>query len=104
MQQITFSYNWNNKLNCNAFTTLRPFNPNKYKLGEQYELLLKNAPIGVYRIAALHTLDINQINTTIALIDTGYLPEQCKEVIRKMYKLQPNQAFKLNLITLVKIS
>lgn len=30
MNTLNFSKNWNNKLDCKVFTTLRLHNPNKY--------------------------------------------------------------------------
>ena len=31
---INFSYNWNSKLNCSAFTTIRVKNDKKYRIGK----------------------------------------------------------------------
>lgn len=38
--KISFSSNWNNKLTCRYFTTIRIHNPNFYKLNEFYEIVL----------------------------------------------------------------
>ncbi len=44
--KIKFSFNWNNKLENKAFTTIRIHNPNKYKTGNMYEIELNETPKG----------------------------------------------------------
>lgn len=45
---IAFSNNWNNKLDCLAFTTIRLYNPGKYVKGRVYKIKWDgNAHIGV---------------------------------------------------------
>ena len=41
--KITFSSNWNNKLACRYFTTIRLHNPNLYKVNEFYEIILRKS-------------------------------------------------------------
>jgi hypothetical protein len=57
MDTIKFSHNWNNKLDCHAFTTLRRSNPRRYAA----------------------------ISDFITWIDTGYSLDECKGILRKMY-------------------
>lgn len=40
-RSIKFSYNWNQKLNCKAFTTIRIHNDGKYVVGEIYNVYLE---------------------------------------------------------------
>lgn len=38
IKEVSFKTNWNNKLDCLCFTTIRPFNPAKYKAGAIYRI------------------------------------------------------------------
>ena len=82
---INFSTNWNNKLDCMAFTTIRLRNSNKYQIGREYRILLKKKFKKNARIEAIKTIHYNQINEFIAHIDTGYSAHETKNIIQKMY-------------------
>jgi len=84
-EKIDFSQNWNNKLNCKCFTTLR-LKSEKYKIGNVYEITLKGGTMFFAKIIAIKTLKIHQINDFIAAIDTGYSVEEMKRLIKTMYK------------------
>jgi len=43
---IKFSYNWNNKLENKAFTTIRIHNPKKYIAGKAFNIELNGTPKG----------------------------------------------------------
>ena len=86
MKTINFSYNWNNKLDCKAFTTLRLSNRNKYKIGETYAVNLKSKFIKNAQIIDIKTIWLHQINDYITYLDTGYNKEECINIIKKMYK------------------
>ncbi len=91
MDVIKFSYNWNNKLSGKAFTTLRLKNCQKYQIGKTYEIHLKCGKDG-YRffcyalIVDIKDYFINDINDYVAYIDTGYSSEECRQMMRTMYK------------------
>ena len=72
MKTITFSYNWNNKLGRKAFTTIRLYNPNKYKIGETYNINLKKECIGAGKIIAIKNFmlkdSMNSLPTSIRAI------------------------------------
>ena len=104
MQNLIFSYNWNNKLDCKAFTTLRLHNPKKYYPGAEFDVWLnekgkEQAPKGRAITQAVKTFDADQINDFIAFLDTGYNRAQCIQILQRMYK-QENP--KLDLVLLVK--
>lgn len=82
---INFSYNWNNKLNCKAFTTIRLRNANKYQIGKEYNILLKKQLLKSAIIEDIKTIYYNQINEFIARVDTGYSAEETKNILKKMY-------------------
>lgn len=82
---INFSTNWNNKLDCVAFTTLRLRNSNKYQIGREYKIHLKNRFKKNARIEAMRTIYYHQINEFIAHVDTGYSAYETQKIIKKMY-------------------
>ena len=82
---INFSTNWNNKLDCIAFTTIRLKNSTKYQIGKEYEIHLKNTLKKRARIEGIKLIYFHQINEYIAYIDTGYSSEEEKKIIKKMY-------------------
>lgn len=85
MNVIEFSYNWNNKLDCKAFTTLRLANPERFKVGAEYRIVSKDGDHGTARIEAIREITLPKINEFIARLDTGYSAEECKKIIRQMY-------------------
>lgn len=85
MKEITFSYNWNNKLECNCFTTLRLHNPTKYRENEIYRVTHKDRFFYV-TIVKINVIKFHQINDFTSHIDTGYSRKECQNIIKKMYK------------------
>lgn len=83
---IGFSYNWNNKLDCKAFTTLRLHNPKKYEIGCDYEIKLNDESLGTATIVSIKSFKIDKLNEFITYLDTAYSPRKCEELIRRMYK------------------
>ena len=73
---IRFSYNWNNKLDNKAFTTIRLHNPNKYIVGNEYNVEINGKQKGVAFLQDKRTLGINQLNDFICYLDTGYNKQQ----------------------------
>lgn len=86
---IKFSYNWNGKLNCDSFTTLRLHNPLKYCAGHIYDVWLvqgkENKEIGQFVAVEIRQLKLSALNNFIAYLDTGYSVEKAKEIIQRMY-------------------
>lgn len=83
--KINFSYNWNNKLDCKCFTTLRLTNYNKYITGLEYEIQLNNQRIKYARIVEIKVFPLDKINEFISRIDTGYSKEETIKIINRMY-------------------
>jgi hypothetical protein len=100
MQQITFSYNWNNKLDCTAFTTLRLRNDQRYQPGYQYEINLKGESKGIGEITSVKNFYLDQLNPFIAYLDTGYDVAKCREIILRMY---PKVDFNRTMLSLILI-
>lgn len=102
MENIPFSYNWNNKLDCGAFTTIRLYNPNKHFVGNHVRPSLKGADKGAAVIMAVKTFYLHQLNPFISYLDTGYSVEECTRIIRTMYPAVDFAQKKLALILIVK--
>lgn len=104
-QIITFSYNWNNKLDCKAFTTLR-LKQGKYVPEKVYDIYLEkkghNAEyLGKARCEAVKDLHLEQVNEFIAYLDTGYNTVECRRIVRRMYGKE-NPEMQLILLVWVK--
>lgn len=99
MEQLNFSKNWNNKLDCQAFTTLRLPNP-KYQVGRLFDITLLEETKGVGKITAIRYLDIEDIDEYIARLDTGSSVDACKTIIRNIY---PHADFKQQQLALLLI-
>lgn len=84
MEKINFSYNWNNKLDCKYFTTLRL--TKKYNINDKIEISLKNKTICKGTIIDKKAFGYNKINNFIAGIDTGYSVQETKDILKRMYK------------------
>lgn len=87
-RQLKFTYNWNNKLDCVCFTTLRL--SGNWEEGMEVDVWLKGKDGWIAKGPAVildkKTFHLNSINEFIARLDTGYSAEQCKTIVRKMYK------------------
>lgn len=86
METIDFSYNWNNKLECRAFTTLRRHNPTKYKEKETYAIRLKGDTLYEAICIAVKTFPLSKLNVFISYLDTGYSLEETMKIIQRMYR------------------
>ncbi len=100
--QINFSYNWNNKLNCNSFTTIRLEDNEKYIIGKLYQILLNKTINSDANIISIKSFYLTQLNDFIAYIDTGYNKEECTKIMKTMYKNVNFQTKKLSFILLLK--
>lgn len=103
MDEIKFSYNWNNKLDCKAFTTIRIENPNKYKVGHLYYIKLKEEHKGNAACVAIKSFFLKDLNDFIAHLDTGYDRFECEKIIRRMYPNVDFNSVRLYLILLKQI-
>lgn len=91
---IKFSYNWNNKLNCKAFTTLRLHNQTKYRVGKLFEIELNGKPMGKAILQEVRTASLKHLNEFVCFIDTGYSRAQTIGMLQKMYpKIDLNKAY-----------
>lgn len=88
-KDLIFHYNWNGKLDCQCFTTLRLYNAEKYHKGAIFNIYLNDQLKGQAKVLEVNYFTIDKINEFVAHIDTGYSAKECQDMIRKMYKNRP---------------
>ena len=82
MKHLKFSTNWNNKLECRYFTTVRIVN--KFTVGERIIIVFKNK-FKFGRVMETRKIKGEDFNDFLCYLDTGYNLEQTKSIILKMY-------------------
>jgi len=85
METIKFSYNWNNKLDNKAFTTLRLHNPHKYSQGQRYRIESSGQLRGIAVLKEIRTFTLESLNNFVTYLDTGYNVSETKELLQRMY-------------------
>lgn len=98
LTRIDFSHNWNHKLDCDYYTSIRIRNDEKYVVGNYYEVFFKKDKHHESQLVDVRHMFITQLNEFIAGLDTGYSLEECKNILLKMY---PNVDFNNKQITLL---
>lgn len=96
MEIIKFSYNWNKKLNCDCFTTLR-LPSSKFQLHKEFMIELNGVALKTAKIVALKHSNTDTFTDEMCYLDTGYNAEETRNIITKMYKKLPDV---MTLITL----
>lgn len=84
-----FSKNWNGKLNCDYFTTIRLANRAKYYVGARGMVRLEGKPKGMATIIQCKQFLLNELNEFTSRIDTGLPASDCSAMLRIMYKNKP---------------
>lgn len=102
MIDIKFSYNWNRKLDCRAFTTIRIYNSAKHYRGQGVRIVLNNQYIGEGLIYDVKLFYLHQMNEYMAWIDTGYSVQEAQNIIRRMYPKINFETQRLAMILIVK--
>jgi len=85
MKNLKFVQNWNNKLDCNIYTTIRLRNDKKYKVGEHLNVTLQDKQHHVATVLDINHFKLAQMSPGMAMIDTGYLPNEAKRLFRRFY-------------------
>lgn len=87
---FNFSTKWNNKLECDYFTTLRV--SDRYQVGDTGMITLKNQPLFIGEIIAKNELKLaaqpSLYHDLVAYLDTGYKWNDTVEIIKKMYGIE----------------
>lgn len=89
MDRLNFKTNWNNKLNCKVFSTIRPQRAEDfYKLEKKYEIYLNKEFKGIAKIILIQGFHILALSDIECLLDTGYGKDETLKIIEKMYDNQ----------------
>lgn len=90
MKTVIYNTNWNNKLFCDSWSSIRLANSQKYVIGEEYvhQLIVKNRIIIQRHGKLIYTSNFLLENMTLpqAHIDSGYDHIELKKLIQIMYK------------------
>ncbi len=82
---LKFSYNWNSKLHCKVFTTVRLHNPKKYFKDKIFKIEAPGVQIEA-KVDKIFTYKLNDIPEILMMLDTSYYKKEFIEIIEKMYK------------------
>lgn len=85
MNKISFSTNWNNKLDNKVFTTIRPYNPKNFIINQVFEIYHNKNLKGKAEIIKLDHFNLEVIPEGYCYLDTGYSKKETVEIINKMY-------------------
>jgi len=88
MNKIKFTKNWNNKLDCDIFSTIRKSTPSKYKyymknLYKYFEVELAGHVVTAVKLIYVKKLKWQDIPPYLLMLDTG---EENFEKIIKIFK------------------
>ena len=85
-----FSHKWNNKLECDYFTTLRM--SGNHQVGDVGLITLKHQALFIGEIVAKNELKLyaqpSPYLDLIAYLDTGYNWQETVNIIKKMYHIE----------------
>jgi len=90
MERLNFSTNWNKKLDCDVFSTIRLWNPPKHFEGKEVDIYDNSTTPARYKghgkYAIVSEFKLNQLKESAAMLDTGYTLAETINLIRTMYK------------------
>lgn len=92
METISFTHNWNNKLYCRSFSTVRIENPIKYRLNQEYRIFLNQVkgkpPIdrGIATLIHIEYFNLFDVNPAICYLDANLNKETFIKLVLTMYK------------------
>lgn len=82
--RIDFAENWNRKLYCDCFTTIRRAS-HKYKQYARYNLFFKGLYIGQVIVLQVQTFPLGKLPPITATLDTGCSPQQTRQIFQFYY-------------------
>lgn len=85
LPKIDFSANWNNKLLCQIFPTMRLANPDKYVVGRIYNCFLGKDFIGRVELVKINQFKLQSISDEVAFVDTGKSASYLRTLLQNFY-------------------
>lgn len=92
MKTLEFSYNWNRKLDCKSFSTVRIENPSKYILLDEYLVILKtkgkgpDIDKGIARLQSISHFFLDKVSPAISYLDANLNVFEFQKLVLRMYK------------------
>ncbi len=84
MEQIRFSTNWNNKLECLHYSTMR-IGSFKYHVGKDYDIVLQKEHLHIAQIKEIRIRMLWEFDDIDFYLDTGYNKEDSIKMFLEMY-------------------
>lgn len=102
MKRINFAKNWNGKLHCEAFSSLRLANAEKYVVGETYEVWLGERVHSGAVLVSARLLPLREMTEEMAYLDTGLSLKETKALLREFYS-EITEESKMHYLIFIKI-
>lgn len=101
---LKFSYNWNNKLNCNFFTTIRKDNP-LFQSNEVFNIIVNDNTVFTAKILHVFHCTVASLTECQCLHDTGYSKAETRAILSKMHHIDMTEIdnFMIALIYLARV-
>jgi hypothetical protein len=106
MDTLRFSTNWNHKLDCDCFTSIREYSKERFFPGREIQIELKGEAICKARVVLVRECYIDNLTELDCYLDTGYSKAETIRILETMYKNRPvnvhTQKFALVLLKKIK--
>lgn len=99
---ISFSNNWNNKLTCNSFSTIRLI-AQWHKPGIIVNVNFQDMFAFRCTIMTVARIKASQLSNAACYLDTGYNKEETINILLKMYRHKDPDSLMLDYMTLKRI-
>jgi hypothetical protein len=86
MKSISFSKNWNGKLDSQFYPTIRPYKLKDVKVGDIVEVLLNGKLYHQAKVLGIYEVKISNLNNLWTYIDAGVCKKQFIDIIKHIYK------------------
>lgn len=100
---IKFYKNWNNKLKCQYFTTVRP-DWDYYVKGDEYGIMLNGQFQFIGKILSIRRFYLKDLNDYIAYLDAGMDAVDLTAHIKRMYPAKDFTTEKLSFLLIQNIN
>ncbi len=101
MKNVKFNKNWNNKLYCMSFSTVRLSSSTKFKEGEIYRIWENDISKGTATLMCINEFLLANISPAMCLLDTNYEKDEYTKMFKKMYQKKRIDFSKKKLMFLV---
>jgi hypothetical protein len=89
IERLNFSTNWNKKLDCDIFSTIRIWNQDKHFQGKEVDIYDNSIKPARYKGRAKYEIvsefKLSQLKASAAMLDTGYTLSETINILRTMY-------------------